>query len=201
MIVLLACLALLQDPEVYVDKATGLRFVKEVGSLARAEITDYDKEGRPDLGVSVAYKLRDEEGKIVMSLNVYAYDLGEKAIPDGIDAEVVKKQFEQVKNDVIQKQGPKGWHSVKHIADSRAGLGADKGAPPALKSEFETTLKEGGPKMGSLIYLLGYRNRFLKIRVTYMAEQKKTCVEEFEKLLSELGRQVKPPADSKKPKE
>ena len=193
MIQLLACLALLQDPDVYVEKATGLRFAKESGALSRGEISDFSKDGRSDLGVSVQYRLRDEEGKIVMSLNVYAYDLGEKEIPDGIDSEVLKKQFEQVKKDVTGQQGPKGWHSVKHVADGRAGLGPDKGAPQALKSEFETTMKEGGPAMTSLIHLLGHKNRFVKIRITYKAEQKKTCEEEVGRLLGELGRQIKPP--------
>lgn len=195
----LACLALLQEADVYVEKATGLRFAKEIGGMARNEITDYAKDGRADLGVSVPYQLRDEEGQILMSLNVYAYDLGEKLIPDGADAEVVKKQFEQVKKDVFEKQGPKGWHSVKHIADGRAGLGPDKDAPRALRAEFETTLKEDGPRLGSLLYLLGYKNRFLKIRVTYQAEHKKKCEEALGRLLSDLSRQIKPPATPKKP--
>jgi hypothetical protein len=202
MALLLICLALLQDPEVYVEKATGLRFARDVGGMSRGEITDYANDQRPDLGVSVPYKLRDDEGKLLMSLDIYAYDLREKSITDGVDGEAVKKHFDQVKNDVVQKQGSKGWHSVKHIADSRAGLGAGKEAPLALKAEFEVTLKEGGPTMGSLIYLLGYKSRFLKIRLTYMADQKKKCEEAFEKLLSDLGRQIKPtPADPKKPKD
>jgi len=201
MIQLLACLALLQDPDVYVEKATGLRFGEKYGTLTRGDIHDYAKEGQSHLGVSIQYSLRDEEGKKIMNLNVYVYDFGLKKIPDGADSETIKKQFEQVKGDVASQKGPKGWHSVKHVADGRAKLGDHKGAPAALRSEFETTLKEDGPAMGSLIYLLGHRNRFVKVRVTCLKEAMKTCAEEYERLLADLGRQIKPPPGSKRSEE
>ena len=105
----------------------------------------------------------------------------------------MKKHFEQVKKDITAKEGqPGGWHSVKHISDGTAGLVSDKGAPRALRAEFETTKKEDGPTLTSLLYLVGYKNRFLKIRVTYFAEHKKRCEEELQRLLSDLGRQIKP---------
>jgi hypothetical protein len=190
MIFLLALL-LAQDNDVYAEKATGLQFAKEIGGLTRGNVTDYAEKKRPDLGVGINYQLVSE-GKQLMSIDIYIYDLGQKEIPEGVDGDLLKKMFEQSKQDIIGKQGPGGYFAVKHIADGRAGLGAAKGAPPALKSEFELTLKEGSPLRSSFVYLLGHKKNFIKIRVSYLAESKKACEPELQKALAEIGRQIKP---------
>ena len=70
MTVLLALVAFLQGSEVYVERATGLKFAEKVGAMERGQVTDYVKDKRPDLGVAVNYHLLDEEGKVRMTLDV-----------------------------------------------------------------------------------------------------------------------------------
>jgi hypothetical protein len=160
---------------------SGLAFPARAGDWRRHESTEYPD---PALGMSVRYRL----GKW-MRADVYIYNGGHREVPEGIDSDLIKDHLEQIIGDVfaIKEQG--GYDDVKELKRETLRLGEGEGAPRVRRVTLE--LVTDGQKLLSEAYLTGFRNHFLKIRVTYPTELREAAEKAMPELLAELGRAMK----------
>ena len=150
----------------------------EVEGWEKGDITTYPTA---ELGYSIPYQ--SETGGI---LTVYVYNGGNKKIADGIDEQIVKKEFKKAEND-IKAYGEAGYYQdVKLVKNETITLGGSGGAVKALYTLF--SFKVRGAEVDSEIYLFGFQNNFIKIRATRAKGKNGADNEEVKKLLTEIGK-------------
>ena len=139
----------------YRDPGTGLEFPPKISELALVDVRDYEKE-HPGLGTGIMY--RTEWCKA----DVFIYTSGYPVIPPGIASPAVEQQFLAARRDIyaLQQRG-----NYKDVATGVEREVVRVGDHLFLLSRISFT--QDGVKRVSLLYLAGYRNRFLKIRITY----------------------------------
>jgi hypothetical protein len=116
---------------------------------------------------------------------VYTYNLHYVDIPDGTDSSMVSKEFEKTINDVYTAEWLGVCQSVKTLSRSEIVLGSPSSELSVLRAHLAFELDDTG--FNSFVFLTGYRNRFLKIRVTYPRESEKKAKKTLERFLYDLG--------------
>ncbi len=112
-----------------------------------------------NLGSSVDYDRQS------LHITVYAYDLGNAAIADGITDPVIKEAFESAKQE-IQFAVKKGIYSkAKALDDGTAKYGPGQ---EMLKATYKLTRTAGGTdtEYYSEIQVYGARNTIIKLRIS-----------------------------------
>jgi hypothetical protein len=108
------------------------------------------------LGYTVAYHGGDKG-----EATVFVYTKGKQGIPDGPTSEVVMAEFNEATRG-ITSLGQAGSRRTRLL--SRYGTGSPYRGKEFLCAEF--ILTEGARSRRTFLYLTGYSNRFLKIRIT-----------------------------------
>jgi hypothetical protein len=152
----------------------------EVKGLTRGKVKTYPQA---ELGYSLSY---DAPGFVV---TVYVYDRGIKKIPDGAKSDEAKDEMKRLAEelDLVVKQGI--YKSVKEVGkEETVPFGKGKDAPSALRRRFEIERKDGVKLSEG--YITGYKNHFVKIRITHDPDDKE-APKKIEALLEAIGGAIK----------
>ncbi len=152
----------------------------DVKGLTRGKIQTFPKA---ELGYSVGYNAPG------FNATVYVYNLGLKKIPDGPKSDEAKAQMKQATADLETVRQAGVYKSVKELGmEETIPLGKGKDAPTTLRRRFELELNSG-VKL-SEIYVTGYKDHFVKIRISHDPDDK-AAPEKIATLLEELGKSLK----------
>ena len=140
--------------------------------------------GKPELGYSVGYKAPG------ITVTVYVYNLGVKEIPAGAKSDAVKEQMKSAVADIYTLKERGLYKSVKELSkDEVVPLGKGKDAPTALRRQFELG-RDDGTRLSDA-YLTGYKDHFVKIRISYDPEGKEEAEKKIAALLEGIGSALK----------
>jgi hypothetical protein len=175
------------DPP-WVHDETGIVFPARLGGMV---CRGMDRYGQQELGISVRY-----EGAHLLKTDVYLYNMGLKAIPNGPDSDVVRNHFEGVTQDLFAAQRQGLYSSVVEIGSGTTLIGSPREGLRALYKCFEY---HQNPSPGivsterrrSYLVLTGYRNHFLKIRLTFLTTTEQYGEAILKRFLADLGRVLK----------
>jgi hypothetical protein len=136
-----------------------------------------------ELGYAVGYKAPG------FTATVYVYNRGLKKIPDGAKSDEAKDEMKRLA-DELDRAVQKGFYkSVKEVGkEETVKLGKAKDAPSTLRRRFKVELKDG--TRTSEGYVMGYKNHFVKIRITHDPDDK-AAAEKIAALLEGLGGAIK----------
>ena len=170
--------------ETYRHPETGICLPDRLAGLLKLSFNNYE-EKRAGLGVSVGYGAPD------VTATIYLYNMGMKSIPEGIDASDFRTHFDQVVAEVIGagQNGP--YRDVKILSVEKALLDPGKDGPSALSATFTYVVLHSGKEVLSKLYLMGYKNHFLKIRFTGHMERRIEGEKALERFLQELSEIIK----------
>lgn len=182
---LVICLLTIQGAwaEAYRHSPTGIVFPDRVAMLEKAaRVTDFEKE-HPGLGVGIGYNGTG------VTVTVYVYTMGIKTIPDDLHSSTLKDHFKQAASDIVRAGEMGHYSNVKKICDDNAAWDKAGGGTTSLHASYSFTQR--GRDRISHLYLMGYRNHFLKVRFTYDKEiqehaekTQKDFLEEFSRILA-----------------
>ncbi len=79
--------------ETYRHPATGLVFPDTIAGMNKGKVTVFEQ---PELGVGIGYNLPG------VSMTIFIYNLGFKAVPADVSSPVFKAQFDQAVGDIYQ---------------------------------------------------------------------------------------------------
>ncbi|QJW96850.1 hypothetical protein [Frigoriglobus tundricola] len=154
--------------------------VPDVKGLTRRNIQTYSEAG---LGYSVGYNAPG------FGATVYAYNRAIETIPAGAASEVVKNEVKRAADEIDLARQQGAYKSVKELGmEETVRLGKAEDAPAALRRRYEIEWKDGTRL--SEAYVTGYKNHFVKIRITH-APDDKTAPEKIAALLEALGPSLK----------
>lgn len=174
LLILLTNHVVLAEP--YRHNATGLVFPDRLAMLEKKdEVTDYSAED-PGLGISLGY---NGPGIII---TVYLYTMGLENIPTDLQSPILQEQFRQAVNDIVQTAKAGYYVDLEKISEGEATWDATK--VKSLQASFR--FKRNDQDVLSQVHLLGYKNHFLKLRITYAKDFPKEVLEEFFKELASL---------------
>lgn len=164
------------DEPAYIDEKMGLAFPAIFAGLPYQGFQDYSEHGE-GLGYSLRYR-----GKGPQKLDIYVYDKTIKDLPEGVDAQVIRRESANLISDIqyVVKRGD--YSHLKIISrDERIEAGDILFLRNRVeyvqntKPAFEGTL-------GSQSLITGWGGAFVKIRFTYALSAR----EEGEKIAAAL---------------
>ena len=182
----------IRTPGTFVHEFSHFSFPTNVGIAVRVSLDKYDKEGRD---VSAGYNLSSRQ----MAVTVFVYPAPKNFAPlpqeriESVSEAIVKRHFEQVKQDVQRKHSNaqissevafdlkqekmtrKGQRAVFSFEDRFAGL------RQPVQSELYLFMLEP-----DTMFLIDERF-FVKFRVTYPAAEKESAEKEFQNFLKSLS--------------
>jgi hypothetical protein len=119
------------------------------------------------------------------------YNKGLTEIPTGAKSQVVKDEMKQTAADLEEARKQGAYKSVKEVGKEEVvRLGPGKTAPAALRRKFEVERTKGGEKL-SEAYVTGYKDHFIKLRITYDPEGKEESEKKIATLLDAIGSALK----------
>ncbi|MBU4460722.1 MAG: hypothetical protein KJ579_09150 [Verrucomicrobia bacterium] len=181
----LLCIGLDALAQPYRHPATDLVFPEQLAGLERGDVTDYETKS-PGLGVSVGYNVPG------ITVTIYLYTMGMKAVPDDLTSQPLKRHFAGVVSDVFRAGESGAYANVKKTAEGSAALDGSEKGPRALHASFSYSQK--GRDRLSHLYLMGFRNHFLKVRFTYDKDMQETAEAVRVKLLGALDEMTGKPS-------
>lgn len=153
----------------------------EVKDFTRSKIRTF-----PDakLGYSIAYS----NPSLIATL--YVYNKGLEEIPDGAKSKTVKDEMKQVRADLqaAVKQGL--YMSAKEKGAEEVVTLGGKGSPEAVRQRFILEVEKVGERE-SEAYVMGYKNHFLKIRISYAPADREEVGKKIATLLDAIGAAIK----------
>lgn len=165
----------------YRHSPTGLVFGDNIAGTVKGKVTNYE-EKQPGLGVSVGYNAPG------IAITIYVYTAGLKSIDNTPSSASLKKHFSQVVQNIYKFEKLGNYKSVKKISEGTTFLRSAKNGQQALFASFSYILDE--TKVLSKLYLMGYKNHFVKIRFTYdeaVQDQGKKMLTRF---IDEIGKML-----------
>jgi hypothetical protein len=172
--------------EAYLHPATGMVFQDRVAGMDRGVVTDFERE-HPGLGVGIGYNAPG------ITATIYLYNLGMESVPDSLDSPVLTALFEQAVEDVLQAGRMGMYDSLRKTSETVIGFPAPQSGPRALCASFDVV--QQGVERLSKLYLLAYRNHFLKIRFTYDRNVLERAEDTLGQLLEYLAASMKNEAE------
>jgi hypothetical protein len=176
------------DKPAFRDDKTGLEFA-DIEGFQRTDVHRYKQAG---LGYSVDYF--SDAG---IRVTVYVYDFELPAIPDGPDSELVKTNIEQAKGDIFRAKEQGLYQAVEQLSDCVITLDPEAGGAKVRKMSFK--VRRDDKDNLSTLYLTGYKNHFVKVRITYAADNKQKCEQEIAKVTARLASMLKTTPPEEKP--
>ena len=152
----------------------------DVKGLTRRKIQTFPEA---KLGYSVGYNAPG------FGATVYVYNRGLEKIPTGAKSDEVKDEMKHVADEIDLARQQGAYKSVKQLGqEETVRLGKGKDAPAALRRRFEVEWKDGTRL--SEAYVTGYKDHFVKIRITHDPDDK-AAPEKIAALLEALGPAIK----------
>jgi hypothetical protein len=151
----------------------------EIKGLTRGKTETFPKA---ELGYSVPYDAPD------FAATVYVYNLGLKKITDGAKSDEAKGEMKRAVSDLHRAKKAGFYKSVKEVGkEETVPFDKAKGSKEALRLRFEVERKDG-VKL-SEVYVTGYKDHFVKIRITHEPDDK-AAAERITALLEGLGKAI-----------
>ena len=126
-----------------------------------------------------------------LTVTVYVYNAGRKTIPDGAKSDAVAEEMKGTVKALEDARKAGYYTSVKEVGkEETVALGKGKAAPAALRRTFEVESDKTGARL-SETYLTGYKDHFVKLRVSFEPEGKEEAQKKLATLLEALGAALK----------
>lgn len=165
--------------ESYRHAATGITFPDRMATLAKEkQETNYEAK-TPGLGISVGY---NEPG---ITVTVYVYTMGMKTIPADLNSSILKDHFRQAAGDIARLVEMGYYSNLNKISEDEVVWGDNGADARSLHGLF--SYRQSGRDLLSHLYLLGFRNHFIKIRFTYDKEIQEPAEKVQKDFLREFG--------------
>jgi hypothetical protein len=132
------------------------------------------------LGYSVGYSHEE------ISATVYVYNQNRAKIPAGPDSDTVKAEMLDAISAVEANKGNGAYRSINPIAEKIVPLGTGVLTPQFRWKQYHVELKSG-PAVTEL-FLTGYKDHFVKLRVTYLSAKAAANRKALKPLLDALGK-------------
>jgi len=164
--------------EDYLHEATGVLFPETLATLKRGRVADFESD-HPGLGIGINY---DGTG---IRVTIYAYTSGMEVIPEDLNSPVLREHFRQIIGDVMQAE-KRGWiQNLEKISEGEIIWDETRMTPKSLHASFRFVKK--GSRRLSHIYLMAYKNHFIKVRLSYDKTDQAALENLQKKILGELG--------------
>ena len=157
------------------DSGTGIIFPDVLAGAKLVKVMDYEKDN-PGLGVGYHYGVNN------FKVSVFIYNVGRPQIPSNTTSPIIIKMFDQARDDVyvLEKKG-----NYKDVALLIPQETVKIGKFPFLHAKM--TYSEHNIKRTSQLYLTGFKNYFVKLRITYFTDDAINGEKSLDKFLSALG--------------
>ena len=150
--------------EPYRHAGTGIMFPAELGGLQRApDVTDYESD-HPGLGVSIAY-----DGCAAVG-TVYLYSAGRESVPEDPRSQVIRDEFEKALMDVRRAAAAHGQPDLTVLDIGSATWGQQPRSLTSLSATLTQVTTEHGAREVTHLHLIGFRNHFIKVRISHAEE-------------------------------
>lgn len=179
--------AALAANESFSDEKLFLTFPAALGHL---KFGGYESFEEPGMGYSVRYSNSDN-----MKVDIYVYDKGLLSITDGTTDPVVAKELASSNSTIrfFEEQGK--YLDVQKLGE---GVYPDESESDAVKYlfsrfQYRQTVRPGVTFAGQRIsetYIRGFRDHFVKVRVSYPESSEKQSIEERQVLLNHLSQSM-----------
>jgi hypothetical protein len=136
------------------EEAIALDFPERLGDFTLKGRTQFPQKGE---GATIVYEGRDVRGA------VYVYNAGMASIPTGVGDPVIHRHFQQTVA-ALQQATSQSPGSLKPLKGST--ISAFKGCGPQFMWRADEISLEG-KSLVTRTYLAGFRNHFVKLRVTH----------------------------------
>src|SRR4030067_1744171 len=156
----------------YQENKTNIIFPQVLANWERVKITDNEKE-HPGMGITIGYNCSAG----MATIYIYNYNLSN--IGTGVSVEV-KQHFQKVISDIYEAEKIGIYRNVKKGSDGIVSLSTGKKGPYFLKTVISYV--SNGEENLSYVYLTGYKNQFIKIRITYkknIAKKEEIMITDF----------------------
>ena len=179
--------AAIAENESFSDEKLFLTFPAELGQL---KFGGYESFEEPGMGYSIRYSNSDN-----MKVDIYVYDKGLLSIADGTTDPAVAKELASSNSTIrfFEEQGK--YLDVKNLGE---GVYPDESESDSVKYlfsrfQYRQTVRPGVTFAGQRIsetYIRGFRDHFVKVRVSYPESSEKQSIEEREILLTHLSQSM-----------
>lgn len=142
----------------YYSPDLGLTFPATLAGLAIDSITDWEQK-RPGMGQSIAYVSPQ------VKATIFIYTAGLPQIREGIESSSAQASFIQAMNEIFMAEKWGFLTSASLLESNRVAIASAGKVITLLHAAFQ--LGEDGTERLSYLYVTGYRNRFVKLRLTY----------------------------------
>lgn len=166
----------------YKHPETGLVFEETMGGLNKGNFRNFE-EKYPGLGVSIGYNASG------ITVTVYIYNLGMESIDDNLESPSFKRHFKEVIRDIFAAEKAGHYKDVTLLQIRAIDLGPKKTCPRALAASLSYT--QGEINRLSKVYLLVYKQQFLKIRFTHDENANAQAEAALPAFLNQIGGQLK----------
>lgn len=145
------------------DKHSGIPLPETMGNFKRTKVIDNELEN-PGLETTVYYNTPG------MKATLYIYNMGKKNIANGIDSQFIKDSFEGAKNDVKEAARLEYYKLTSELSSRSSHLILESKCIPVLVAEF--SYQDKGQEFSSWLYMTGYKNQIIKLRVSHYKADK-----------------------------
>jgi hypothetical protein len=172
----------------YVEPQTGVAFPDALGPLKREQAHKYD---RPELGVSIRYT-----GAGPIKADVYVYDLGRTGLGRGTRSPAVKDAFQQAQGALFLMEKRRYYQDVKKLSEDKTALDTPSGKLAMLRAAFQyRQARRAGVDdqrlRTSYLLLTAYKDKYLKVRFTYVDQKDTKGEEALNAFLTALGKALR----------
>jgi hypothetical protein len=136
----------------------------------------------PTQGYLVSYAAKQD-----FVVNVYIYNSGLQRIPDGASSDVVKQEIKLIEEGLKELKRQGAYKSYTELAGDEVRIGEWPKAPSAQRRQFEIERADVG-RILTDVYITGYKNHFVKIRVSYPADKQADAERAAGRVLTALGK-------------
>ena len=125
-----------------------------------------------------------------MKISLYVYNAGLGIIPSGTGSEVLNTYFDQSKAEIEHHVKKGSYTSVKAHPRRTLSMGGGATAPKILRADFDLGLTET-EKRASVMMMTGFKNNFLKLRITYDGHNRDKCEKRISAILAALAAKIR----------
>jgi hypothetical protein len=157
------------------------RFPLQLAEFEFRGVREYDE---PGLGVSLAYQHPDG-----VTATLYIYNLGLAAIPDGAASPAVRQAFENSHQELLSMAQMGQYENIEVLGKDKIIPVREKPPLTARLAGYEynvAAMPEVGRVQSSLV-LWGYRNQFIKARISYAKDNAAAGQERTVQFIAALG--------------
>jgi len=142
----------------YVEPQSKLSLPSVMGGIRREYVKDYAAEnGAPEAGVGIFYSTGE------VKADVFVYSGGRAHVESGIASAAVRDELAEAKRGIRRQPA---YEAVEELGQKTVSLKSPCGMIELLQADFR--IRDASGRKRSHLYLTGFADRFLKVRITYV---------------------------------